>query len=126
MSGSFSLINSEHTGIDKLFRGEKGAENMRRLGCSSYAACFDKFRDRAFRPTDRLLTVYNEWMRKKNLTSPYAVLHVRLGDGNIAAHNGTKWRWATQQRQATKLSNDSVGPLQRIIDPLAGGPTIHT
>ena len=85
---------------------------MRRLGCSSYNTCFVRLRDLAFSPANRLLSAYAEWMRRKKIHSPYGVLHIRLGDGNMAVRNDTKWRWATQQRKAATFRKDPVAYLE--------------
>jgi hypothetical protein len=109
---AFCLVNSEHTAIDKLFRGQYGKWNEKRLNYSSYDAYFRETVDRVFKPTQRILVMYNEWMDKKNLTSPYGVLHVRLGDGNMA-YNSKRWRWANEQRLSMFRENP-VGHLLRV------------
>lgn len=97
---AFCLINSEHTGIDKLFRGKYGAQNQRSLRCSSYDTCFGETVDRLFKPKQHMLRMYTEWLAQKNLTLPYSVLHVRLGDANMVSTNTTKWKWRNQQRNS--------------------------
>lgn len=111
VSGSaFSLINSEHTGLDKLFRGTHGTKNKKRLEKhlkhSSYGASFDTIVNRVFQPSRRMLTLYKTWMHDKNISPTYTILHVRLGDGNMP-YNNKAWRWKKQQRKTLFRKNSA-------------------
>lgn len=105
---AFCLINSEHTGLDKLFRGTYGIQNKKRLNHSSYNTSFDTIVNRVFQPSQRILTLYKKWMRDKNLSS-YNILHVRLGDGNMACER-KKWEWKNHQIK-TLFRNNPVNHL---------------
>ena len=93
------LINSEHTALDKVFRGKQGQNNMARLGCKDWKDCFTMLKKKLFRPSHHLISIYKKWYHTFEVPSDYSVLHVRLGDGNIL-RNTTTWRWKTEQRRS--------------------------